>query len=310
MPCGDLDVSQVDACVEHGGDEGMPEHGPGAQCRGAPSPVLGDRTKAMRPRIWLPATAAAVSLTLLGCGGSGGSDEGSAPEGSPEQGTCWAVPAHSAIDWDYEHWVDDSPQVPCMEPHTTETAAVVPLKKSTVAEAKKVARDSCWNLVAEYLAVDLSHWVHWTWAAFLPSREEIADGASWIRCDAVFPTWDFSSVRSTTAEAEMVAVNPPAELWACLDENPQKAKQPLVPCDQPHEYEQTGSLSSLTGLDKYPSPAELTAAAKRQCTFHLPEEAGDVAVTARWDPTLQEGYRVDGACFMFNKNGQPLPPGP
>ena len=107
--------------------------------------MLGDRMKAMRPRIWLPAAVAAVSLTLLGCGGSGGSDEGSAPEGSPEQGTCWAVPAHSAVDWEY--WVDDSPQVPCSEPHTTETAAVVPLKKPTVAEAKKVAADSCWNLV-------------------------------------------------------------------------------------------------------------------------------------------------------------------
>ena len=277
--------------------------------------MLGDRIKAMRPRIWLPAAVATLSLTLLGCGGSGGSDEGSAPEGSPEQGTCWAVPANSAarhpsIAVDREYWVDDSPQVPCTEPHTTETAAVVPLEKPTVAEAEKVARDACWNHVVAYLGVDLSHWVHWNWAAFLPSREEIADGASWIRCDAIFPTWDFSSVRSTTAEAEMVAVNPPAELWACLDENPQKAKQPLVPCDQPHQYEQTGTLSSLPGIDKYPSPAELTNAAKRQCTFDLPEEAGDVAVTARWDPTLQEGSRVDGACFMFNKNGQPLPPGP
>ena len=110
----------------------------------------------------------------------------------------------------------------------------------------------------------------------------------------------------------MVAVDPPAELWACLDEDPQKAKQPLVPCDQPHQYEETGILASLTDLYKYPSPAELTAAAKRQCTYHLPEEAGDVAVTARWDPrsVLREGDEIAGACFMFNKNGQPLPPGP
>ena len=45
-------------------------------------------------------------------------------------------------------------------------------------------------------------------------------------------------------------------------------------------------------------------------TYGLPEEARDVAVTARWDPTLQEGNQIAGACFMFNKNGQPLPPGP
>src|SRR3954452_10701391 len=98
--------------------------GPISTCFGIAVPVhnveepfsgVGRSDEAMRPRIWLPAAMAALSLTLLGCGGSGGSDEGSAPEGSPEQGTCWAAPSHSVFDWAGDHWVDDSPQVPCTE---------------------------------------------------------------------------------------------------------------------------------------------------------------------------------------------------
>ena len=67
-------------------------------------------------------------------------------------------------------------------------------------------------------------------------------------------------------------MDPPADLWACLDEHPKKSKQPFVPCDQPHQYEQTGTLAHLTALDQYPSPAELEATAQRQCAYALQGE--------------------------------------
>jgi hypothetical protein len=56
----------------------------------------------------------------------------------------------------------------------------------------------------------------------------------------------------------------------------------------------------------------IAAAANRQCTYHLPEEAGDVAVTARWDPraTPREGDSIAGACFMFKQERPTLPPRP
>jgi hypothetical protein len=225
--------------------------------------------------------------------------------GAPDEGTCWTVPADAAADPKY--WFDDSSQVPCSEPHTTETVQVLRLEEPTVVQAKREV-GPCWNWVRLYLGVDLSHWVHWGWKPMLPSREEIADGASWIRCDVVFPSWDWTTARSTTGDAEGVAVNPPVNMWTCLDEDPDKAKQPLVPCDQPHQYEETGILSSLEDLDEYPSPAELNAAAKRQCTHHLPADESQVAVTAHWDPrsSWREGDSIAGACFMFNKNGQAL----
>ena len=115
------------------------------------------------------------------------------------------------------------------------------LSEPTIAEAIKEL-GNCWNEVHVYLGIDRRSWVHWAYWGALPSQEEIAAGASWMRCDAVFPAWDLGSVRSTTDPAAGVAMDPPPELWACLDEHPKKSEQSFVPCDQPHQYEQTGSL--------------------------------------------------------------------
>ena len=81
----------------------------------------------MGSRIWLLATVAALSLTLAGCDGS---DE----VGGPDVGTCWAVPSDAVTDPDY---FDDSPKVPCSEPHTTETVEMLRLSEPTIAEAKE-----------------------------------------------------------------------------------------------------------------------------------------------------------------------------
>jgi len=259
----------------------------------------------MGSRIWLPATAAALSLTLAACGGS---DESSDVVGGPDVGTCRAVPTDAVTDPDY---FDDSPKVPCSEPHTTETVKVLRLSEPTIAEAKEAtAKGACWEPVAAYLGVDSEHWVHWRSATFLPSREEIADGANWMRCDAVFPAWDLGSVRSTTYPAAGVAVDPPAELWACLDEHPKKSEQSFVPCDQPHQYEQTGTLALLKHLEQYPAAAERDAAAKLQCAYDAQVDDTNITFTAVWDPrwALRESSEIAGACFMLDKTGQPLAP--
>ena len=268
----------------------------------------------MGSRIWLGALVALV-VALPGCNSSGDPDDQSKPSdtvAAPEVGTCWRVPADADGDADPSDWFDDSPRVPCTEPHTTETAHVLQLTEPTLAEVKERFSD-CWDHVRVYLSVDENSWIPWGYGAWLPSKEQIADGASWMRCDAIFPeTWDFAGLRTTADPAAGIADDPPAYMWACLGEHPNKAKQPFVPCDQPHQYEQTGGLAILNNLEQYPSATELATAAKRQCAYagDLNGEEDGVALTARWDPrpALQQDNSIAGPCFMSNKTGQPLPP--
>jgi hypothetical protein len=71
-------------------------------------------------------------------------------------------------------------------------------------------------------------------------------------------------------------------------------------------------LAFLDHLVQYPPPAELEATAQRQCAYGVPEAGQNIGFTARWDPrsTLRESSEIAGACFMFDKTGQPLAPLP
>ena len=126
-------------------------------------------------RTWRAATVVVLSLALSGCGG--GDDHSTAQRrrrcAQPDVGTCWAVPPKEAND--HNHWFDDSPTVPCNKPHNAETVTLLVLTKPTVAEAKKMPDDVCWNAVRIYDGVDPDHWVPWMVGTSLPSREQIAE---------------------------------------------------------------------------------------------------------------------------------------
>ena len=202
--------------------------------------------------------------------------------------------------------------VSCTEPHTTETVKVLRLTEPTIAQVKE-GFDGCWQYVRVYLGVDASSWIPWSFGAFLPTQEQIADGASWMRCDVIFPeTWPHGRSRTVVDPAEGVADDPPGYLWACLGQHPDKLEQPFVPCDQPHQYEETGTLAFLDNLEQYPSAAELASATRQQCSHDVQDKDADVAVTAYWAPrsALRDGTEIVGACFIFNKTGQPLAPRP
>lgn len=232
-------------------------------------------------------------------------------ETGPLQGTCWDVPPADAVDPDY--WHDDSPRVPCNEPHTTQTVHVFSLHEPTAAAAMERS-DSCFHYVRSFLGADIETWVPWLAVMYLPSEEQIANGASWARCDAAFPSrWDFRypRPRTTTGSAVLVADDPPLQLWACLDQHPTMRDQPLVPCDQPHAYEQTGQQAHLDEVKAYPPPARLAAETRSQCAASVPDEYdGNVELSAGWDPPerFQRGTDIYGACFISLKSGEPLPP--
>ncbi|WP_243057147.1 septum formation family protein [Nocardioides sp. SR21] len=226
----------------------------------------------------------------------------------PAEGTCWAVPAKLVVDPD--HWVDDSDQVSCDQKHTTQTAAVLVLDEPTIEDAQRRI-DPCEGYVLRYVGVSQDSWIPWSWVAFLPSQEEIDDGASWVRCDLVFPTtWEYAGAHATTGSGAGIADNPPTDRWGCFNTLPtDKTDQPYVPCDNPHVYEATGTPTFIDGLTAYPSVSDLETATDEQCLPTVPDKFQGMAITAAWSPrsTFTPGGSVLGACFAYNSDRSPLP---
>jgi hypothetical protein len=228
----------------------------------------------------------------------------------PAEGTCWAVPADQVAYG--TQWQDDSPQVPCRQQHTTETVAVLALAEPTVEEAEKRAVDMCWEYVRLYVGIDERSWIPWGMTAFLPSDEQIADGASWIRCDAMFPDGaDWDRGRAVTGSAEGLADDPPPEYWACFGNRPDPGSEPPpVPCDRPHAYEQTGRLALLSRLDEYPTKQEREIA-EVQCEAGVPPRLQGYPFYIAWDPPddFEPNGDVAGPCYVHDPSGA-IPPRP
>jgi hypothetical protein len=96
---------------------------------------------------------------------------------APARGTCWMVDPHRLTT---DYWFDDSPRVPCSGPHTMETVLSYDLDKPTPEAAKEMA-SLCLTQARVYVGSDLAHWVPWNALFFLPSKAQIARGASWVR---------------------------------------------------------------------------------------------------------------------------------
>lgn len=277
----------------------------------------------MRIRIpimaWVATFVAACAL-VSACDASNGIDQESAGpptgnststrdvamRGAPEVGTCWRVPDDAVIDPDY--WFDDSPQVPCTEPHNSETAFVFPLDEPTAERAKGVA-DACWDAARRYVDVNLEHWVPWGFFGFLPSTQQVADGASFSRCDVGVPAnLANSEYTLLTHSVEGMAITRADELLPCLEKSPDTRKQPFVSCAKPHRYEATGQLASLT-VDAYPRPDVLRREAA-QCRKGLPrrQDTPRHAVTVSWDPPEWfDGRQLAGVCFVYHQDKSLLP---
>ena len=229
--------------------------------------------------------------------------------GAPAVGTCWRMSPAKATDENY--WFDDSAQVPCAQRHNLETVAVYPLDKANPKAA--LEQDAVCDQDARlYIGTSSKNWVPWHYYAFLPSRAQVADGASWSRCDVAFaaqtsggrPAW-------STGSAEEVALRHPEEVWGCLDVFPQPTHpHPYMPCDKPHAYEATGHLLFLEDLDGYPTPRELrSAAADCQVALRNPDYEG-LALRALWKPPAEMWGpdRLTGTCWAHRPDGQDLPP--
>jgi hypothetical protein len=229
--------------------------------------------------------------------------------GMPDPGSCWNVaPDHLGAD----DWFDDSPKVPCARKHTTQTARAFTVPEPTVAMAKSVS-DSCWDTSRRFLGVDLDHWVPWQALVFLPSKAQIARGASWVRCDVGIPARTQGTQQlGVTRSVEGAALHPPAALWGCTNRSPlEHAPQQWHECAAEHRYEATGALARLVGLPAYPSRAlrerRGTRLCRQQLTAH--QRSRGLTALAAWDPPrgFTDGQLI-GVCWAFRPDGGLLPP--
>jgi hypothetical protein len=228
----------------------------------------------------------------------------------PARGTCWDMPGKDMFNQD--HWYDDSPQVPCDQPHTAETVLFYELDEPTIEEGEKYL-ERCRSAAGAYAGVDFASWIPWGFVLVGPSEQQVDDGASWARCDVVFTTtWDFTTIRTTTGSAVGIADKSPDDLWACLNKPPRVYDQPLVPCDQPHGYEATGTLAYVGGSQTFPTQAQLDDAVRTHCERAVPAELPGVSVVVAWPTPAEAQFEpyddIASPCFIYDPSGRPLPP--
>ncbi|WP_159083741.1 septum formation family protein [Nocardioides terrigena] len=225
---------------------------------------------------------------------------------APVSGTCWTAPEEAFA---FDFYFDDlSQEVPCDEPHTTQTVSVLELDSPTPRNADRWG-DWCVDQVSAYVNIRTEHWVPFSALLYLPSKEQVADGASWLRCDSGFPT-NFASTDMQRVDFthKNAAQDHAEQLQACLDRPPTVTDQSLVDCAAPHAYESTGRVAALTGLSAFPSAGQLRRA-ERQCREGLPPEQSspDFETVASWDAKEQfQSGRYFGVCFVHRTDGSPM----
>lgn len=254
-------------------------------------------------------TAARTSPRPAGAGHSTSASVEPRLLGMPTRNTCWRVPPEHLRP---DYWFDASAQVPCSSRHDTQTAGAFTVPEPTVAMAKQVS-DDCWNNTRMYIGVDLDHWIPWSVMVFLPSKKQVAAGASWVRCDVGIPAHPTGTRLVTlTKSVESAALHPPADLWACTIANPlARVRLNWHLCGTRHRYEETGTLAELNGLTKYPPRRERHEQGIRQCRNDLSplQQRRGLTASARWDPPagLSDGELV-GVCWAYDPSGRLLSP--
>lgn len=245
------------------------------------------------------------------------SADAAAMRDAPQIGTCWDIPPQVFTPG---HRFNASPKVACTKPHTAETVFVLKVSDPTV-KAAKHWQDQCGIAAGRYVG-RTDDWYPVSGLAWLPSKKQIAAGASWVRCDVGFPR-DWADVIGAkfdktyeqslrTYSAKDAATKHPADVRVCLQRDPQIFNQWFVPCGEPHRYEETGQIARLAGLDSYPPPNQLQHALS-QCRNNLPakEQTPAFGVTAGWQsPEAFPGYIAEllGVCFVYHQDGTALPP--
>ncbi|MDX6324482.1 MAG: Septum formation, partial [Nocardioidaceae bacterium] len=150
---------------------------------------------------------------------------------------------------------------------------------------------------------------------------DLARGAAWLRCDVGFPS-DFPErhLKAITGHVESAVTAHPLAHWACLGKAPSwHTSQPLVSCQAPHRYEETGRLVMVPAVSSYPTAKVLarTAPECQDSPLLSGRKTPATTTTVQWLTKAQwrnerAGPNPEflGTCWLHRADAAPLPPLP
>ena len=220
----------------------------------------------------------------------------------PEVGQCRQEQAA-----DIPPSTNETPTVPCNQPHTAYTAAVLHLPAETSyagsavghlvsARCTKALRRAT-GLDARTLAISI---LNLSW--FIPTKAQQAAGARWVRCDVNAYTYAGDAVDAIYDLPGLPIKDNalPESLRMCFQESPDLSR---VSCSEEHTYRAETAVRYRTDGQPYPKPAALRAWAEHACSRAVGSDA-DLA----WTSPSPDDWAVDQAwvACLTNDLGTPV----
>jgi len=188
----------------------------------------------------------------------------------PEVGACRQVSTR-----DIPPSTNDTPTVPCSQPHTAVTAAVVTLPAGMTYARHKVVLDFAFRrcqragakltgLPAEDVALSI---FNYSW--FTPTEAQQAAGARWVRCDLNAYTYEGGDDPKSIYDLPAVPLkgdNLPEDLRACFSGTDELI---TVSCSESHTFRSAVAFRHRTHGEKYPRRGPLFAIAEAGCEARL-----------------------------------------
>lgn len=236
-------------------------------------------------------TAALVMPGLLALGPLATPANAGANYQKPAVGLCRALSLE-----DIYRRSNRSPAVPCAQLHTARTFAVKKLPRrlswnSPDEKTSPIIDRKCGSAFDELMGRGLKAQLRsaYTWAFFIPTRAQVAQGARWFRCDVYLHGGKFKiSPLPAVAEPALGTLPFADGIARCLTG---RRKWPTV-CARPHTHRLL-KVYRIKGT-RYPSAEKRMAIAQRKCFPLLGSEPGFQRSPSR--ESWRDGFRF-AECF-------------
>lgn len=186
----------------------------------------------------------------------------------PKVGACRDLAAT-----DLDKATNESPVVPCTQPHTAETFAVGTLPAATGSSYRdqrhgRFVFDTCSTAFRDFIGADesLAMRVQLSWAWFRPSERGWGRGARWYRCDLVGGPGGADRLRDLPAQARGMFSTTQPDGWLTCARGTTVARSTKVACSEPHEWRAVTAIKVGLPDDPYPGDRVVQVRSRDRCS--------------------------------------------